>query len=183
MTEFPVLYKRQGHYHSWLRCCKVWEILKKWVCTISANWYLHVSALVLQSFLIKKQTKTKNKRFGKLTTVCYVQNHSPRSGESVLPLWKALMLQPRATVQRSKHCGSWHPYISFYQTCDSWPTISHCTFHSVEEECEEHQRKSKFESKNYSCTPPSLSIPAQPFLCDTPLKQNISLRCHRYWYN
>lgn len=128
----------------------------------------------------KKQTKTKNKRFGKLTTVCYVQNHSPRSGESVLPLWKALMLQPRATVQRSKHCGSWHPYISFYQTCDSWPTISHCTFHSVEEECEEHQRKSKFESKNYSCTPPSLSIPAQPFLCDTPLKQNISLRCHRY---
>lgn len=81
MTEFPVLYKRQGHYHSWLRCCKVWEILKKWVCTISANWYLHVSALVLQSFLIKKTNKNKKQTF-------WQTNHSLLRSKPLSQKWR-----------------------------------------------------------------------------------------------
>lgn len=84
------------HNSQKIRHSTVWEALKKSVCTTLTYCVI---------FNIKKGVGERNTVFHRDFILCFLE-----SSHTSVEQW-------------SKHY-SWHPSISCYQTCDSWPTIS-----------------------------------------------------------
>lgn len=106
-----------------------------------------------------------SKCFGKLAAVCCIHIMYPKPLSQKRRFGSLFMESSRSATQGalqwSKHCGSWHSYISCYQTHDSWPISQSfhyfCTiFQSMLEKCEKQFRKWKFSKlKSMLVSPPT----------------------------
>lgn len=131
LRHSPSFTKRlQDHYQTWSQCCAQHSLgsSEENYSVMCLHHFTHLTFTQICTTISITFDKMK-KCFGKLASVCCVQTYPKPLSQKRVGSWKALILQPRATVQWSKHCGYWHLHICRYQTCDSWPTHpSHCVF-------------------------------------------------------